>query len=152
MSDVVISIGGGGLIAGVTAALKALKPGVRVWGVETEGAETMGEALKAGKVVHIQPTSLAKTLGAPYVAADALIMAQEHLERYIVVSDKEAFQAQLFLLERAKINTELAASCTLAAAERVKDAFSENDHVVLLMCGGNTSLDNLIDYRQKLER
>ena len=46
LTDLIISIGGGGLIAGIIVAIKALKPGVRIWGVETEGADTMGQALK----------------------------------------------------------------------------------------------------------
>ena len=148
MSDVVISIGGGGLISGITVAIKALKPEVRIWGVETEGSDTMGQALRAGKVVQITPTSLAKTLGSPYVAEFALALMQQHLERHILVSDKAAFEAGVFLLERAKLNTELAASCTLAAARSLKGVFSEGDHVVLLICGGNNSLDNWVEYRR----
>jgi threonine dehydratase len=148
MTDVVISIGGGGLIGGITAAIKALKPEVRIWGVETEGSDTMGQALKAGKVVHITPTSLAKTLGAPYVAGDALVLMQRYLEQHVLVSDREAFEAGVFLLERLKLNTELAASCTLAAARRLKGVFSPSDQVVLLICGGNSSLENWAEYRR----
>ncbi len=148
MTDVIVSIGGGGLISGITVAIKALKPEVRIWGVETEGSDTMGQALRAGKVVQITPTSLAKTLGSPYVAEFALALMQRHLERHILVSDREAFEAGVFLLERAKLNTELAASCTLAAARSLKGVFSEGDHVVLLICGGNNSLDNWVDYRR----
>ncbi len=48
----------------------------------------------------------------------------------------------------AKLNTELAASCTLAAARRLKGTFSERDHVVLVICGGNNSLDNWMEYRR----
>jgi threonine dehydratase len=48
VTDVLVSIGGGGLIAGVAAALRARRPGVRIWGVETEGAEAMSRALAAG--------------------------------------------------------------------------------------------------------
>ena len=150
LTDVIISIGGGGLIAGIIVAIKASKPDVRIWGVETEGADTMGQALRAGKVVQIQPASLAKTLGAPYVAADALLLAQQHLEGHILVSDKEAFDALLYLMERAKVITELAASCTLAAAEQLKSKFAESQHVVLLLCGGNTSLENLMAYHRQL--
>jgi len=146
LTDVFISIGGGGLIAGITVAIKALKPDVRIWGVETEGSDTMGRALRAGKVVHITPMSLAKTLGSPYVAQDALTLMQKHLTQHILVSDKEAFEAGVFLLERAKLNTELAASCTLAAAGKTKGSFSESDHVVLLLCGGNNSLANWMEY------
>ena len=150
LTDVIISIGGGGLIAGIIIAIKAIKPEVRIWGVETEGSDTMGQALKAGKVVQITPTSLAKTLGAPVIAQDALLLAQKYLERHILVSDKDAFEAGLFLMERAKVITELAASCTLAPADRLNGGFSKRDQVVLLLCGGNASLDNLMDYHQQL--
>jgi len=150
VTDVFVSIGGGGLFAGIAVAIEALRPEVRVWGVETEGSDTMGQALRAGKVVQIVPKSLAKTLGAPYVAQDALALMQKHAERYVLVSDREAFEAGVFLLERAKLNAELAASCTLAAARRVIGTFAKGDHVVLLMCGGNVSLDNWIHYREML--
>jgi threonine dehydratase len=151
VTDIFVSIGGGGLIAGITTAVKALKPEVRIWGVETEGAETMGKALQAGEVVQITPTSLAKTLCAPTVAEDALRIAEQHLAGLITVSDREAIEAQQFLLERAKVLTELAASCTLAAARRAGERFQEDDHIVLLLCGGNESLANMIGYQQALQ-
>ena len=146
VSDIVISIGGGGLIAGIMVAVKSLKPNVRIWGVETEGAQTMGKALETGRVVQITPNSLAKTLSATYVAEDALRIAQQHLEKYIVVSDQEAVEAQQFLLERTKVLTELAASCTLSAVLKIRQHFRKNDNVVLLLCGGNESLANMIGY------
>lgn len=146
VTDVFISIGGGGLIAGVAIALEAVVPGVRVWGVETEGADTMGQALAAGHVVSIEPTSLARTLSAPFVAEDALTVMQRHAERYVRVSDRDAFDAARFLLERAKVNAELAAACTFAAARQVKDRFRPDDHVVLLLCGGNVSWEDWQTY------
>jgi threonine dehydratase len=149
MTDVIISIGGGGLIAGMMLAIKALKPQVRIWGVETEGSDTMGQALTAGRVIQIKPTSLAKTLGAPYIAADALLLAQKYLEQYLLVSDREAFHAQVYLMERAKVMTELAASCTLAAARRLAGRFTQTDHVVLLLCGGNLALESLLEYQRQ---
>ena len=146
ITDLVISIGGGGLISGNTVAIKGLKPQVRVWGVETEGAATMKSAMDAGKVVNIKPTSMSRTLGAPFVAQDALTIAQEHLEGLLIVSDKQAIDAQQLILERTKVLPELAASCTLAAAETIKDRFGPDDHLVLLMCGGNESVANLVNY------
>ena len=146
ITDLVISIGGGGLISGNTVAIKGLKPQVRVWGVETEGAATMKSAMDAGKVVNIKPTSISRTLSSPFVAKDALTIAQEHLEGLLIVSDKQAIDAQQLILERTKVLPELAASCTLAAAEKIKDRFGPDDHLVLLMCGGNESLANLVNY------
>ena len=146
VTDIIISIGGGGLIAGITTAVKSINSKVRIWGVETEGAQTMGEALKAGRVVQIVPNSLAKTLSATYIAEDALKVAQKYLQEHIVVSDQEAIEAQRFILERAKVLTELAASCTLSAAQKIRGYFKKDDHVVLLLCGGNESLSNMIGY------
>ena len=147
-----VSIGGGGLIAGVITALKALKPEVRIWGVETEGADAMARSVKAGKIVHIQPTSIARTLGAPYVAAEALRLVQAHVEEVTVVSDREALEALRRLLERGKVLTEPAASCTLAAAERLSSCFGGDHHVALVLCGGNVSINQSESYQRSRTR
>ncbi|MBL7201493.1 MAG: threonine/serine dehydratase [Anaerolineae bacterium] len=149
LSDVVVSVGGGGLMSGIAVAVKGLKPDVRVWTVETKGCDALAMALEAGHVVQITPTSLAKTLGAPSVAEDALAIAQRYVEQHVVVSDREAIEAERFLLERAKVLTELAASCTLAAARRLKARFAPEDHVALILCGGNVSLDQIVDYSRE---
>jgi len=149
LTDVIVSIGGGGLASGLATALKAQKAEIRVWGVETEGADVMARAWKAGRVVEVERmTSLAKTLGAPSVCERTLAATQLLLESITVVSDKEAFVELEYLLDRAKIITELAASCTLAAAEKLKGQFTMDHHVVLVMCGGNMSLDELVRCRQ----
>jgi threonine dehydratase len=151
VTDVIVSVGGGGLMAGTTVAIKGVKPETRIWSVETEGADALARALEAQRVVRIQPSSLARTLGAPYIAADALLIAQQHIQQHILVSDREAYQAQRFLLERTKVLTELAASCTLAAANILQANFSPEDHVVLILCGGNVSLDELLLYKSQFE-
>ncbi|UCF98885.1 MAG: threonine/serine dehydratase [Spirochaetaceae bacterium] len=151
LTDVFISVGGGGLMGGITLALKQLKPEIRVWTVETEGSDTLGQALKAGRLVEITPRSLAKTLGAPIVSEDALAIARRFGHRHVVVSDREAYQSLRLLMERAKVITELAASCTLAAAQRAIGSFSPEDHVALVLCGGNLSLDTLVEYRTLFE-
>ena len=149
VTDVIISIGGGGLISGVATAIKSQKPNVRIWGVETAGADSMSQALKAGHPIELPAiTSIAKTLGAPSVSEDTLAITRKLVESITVVSDKEAFQALEFLLERAKVLTEPAASCTLAAAERLRSAFTPQSTLVLLLCGGNVSLADLCHYRQ----
>jgi threonine dehydratase len=144
VTDLVVSIGGGGLIGGIATAVKSLKPSVRVWGVETEGADCMSRSLAAGKVVTLDAiTSVARTLGAPAPSERTLAMARELVERVIVVSDAEALAALRWILERLKVLTEPAASCTLAAAERLRDQFSKERHVVLVLCGGNTPVEDL---------
>jgi threonine dehydratase len=144
VTDVVISIGGGGFAGGVATAVKSLKPAVRIWGVETEGADCMSRSLAAGKVETLEAiTSIARTLGAPAPSERTLAMAQQYLEGVTVVPDREAVSSLLFLLERLKVLSEPAASCTLAAADRLRDKFAPERHVVLVLCGGNFAVEDL---------
>lgn len=148
VTDIILSIGGGGLAAGVSTAVKALKPDVRIWGVETKGADSMASALAANRVVELPKiTSIAKTLGAQAVTERTLALAKKYLESVTVVDDSEAVDALQFLLERVKVLTEPAASCTLAAAERLRSNFSKDSHVALILCGGNFALDTLLQHQ-----
>ena len=147
ITDIIISIGGGGFEGGVSTAVKAIKSEVRIWGVETAGADCMSQALKAGHPVELPAiTSIAKTLGAPSVSVQTLALAQEHLEEVIVVTDDEAVQQLKFILERLKVLTEPAASCTLSAALHLKDRFTKDNNLVLIFCGGNLSVTDLCKY------
>jgi threonine dehydratase len=145
VTDVVVSIGGGGLMGGVAIAVKAARPEAKIWGVETVGADAMSKALEAGHPVTLPAiTSIAKTLGAPSVSESTFAIAKDYLESVTVVEDAEAVVALRFLLERLKVLTEPAASCTLAAAEKLRSNFGS--HVVLILCGGNLALHDLCTY------
>jgi threonine dehydratase len=143
VTDVVISVGGGGFAGGVATAIKSLKPAVRIWGVETEGADCMSKSLAAGEIVTLDAiTSVARTLGAPAPSERTFAMAQKLLESVTVVPDSEAVSSMRFMMERLKVMTEPAASCTLAAAERLRGHFTAEQHVVLVLCGGNISVED----------
>ena len=125
VTDIVLSIGGGGMMAGVGTVIKALKPSVRIWGVETQGADSMARSLAAGKIVTLEAmTSVARSLGAPAPSERTFAMAQQFLESVTVVSDKDALDAARLLLDRLKVLAEPAASCTFAAAARLQGQFS----------------------------
>ena len=146
-TDVIVSIGGGGLAGGVATAVKAMKPEIRVWGVETVGADAMSQALAAGHPVELPAiTSIAKTLGAPAVSETTLAMAQNLLESVTLVTDAEAVEALQFIAERLKVLTEPAASCTLAAAAKLKEKFTPDSKIVLILCGGNTGVADLCGF------
>lgn len=142
-TDVIVSIGGGGLAGGVATAIKETKSEVRIWGVETMGADAMSQAFEAGQPVQIEITSIAKTLAAPAVSETTLTLAQKYLESITVVPDAEAVDALVYIAERLKVLTEPAASCTLAAAERLRGNFASQSNVVLILCGGNQSVKDL---------
>ena len=147
VTDIIVSIGGGGLMAGLGLAVKTLKPSVRIWGVETEGADAMARAVAAGHPIAMPGiTSIARTLGAPIVSQRTLNAAQQYLESVTVVPDREAVEGIRFFLERAKLLTEPAAACTLAAAERLRNCFLPRSQVVLVLCGGNLGMSELREF------
>ncbi len=149
VTDVIVSIGGGGLAGGVAAAIKSQKREVKIWGVETRGAESMRKALDANKIVELaEITSIARTLGAPSVSQLTLDLARKYLSDVTIVGDDEAIKEMFYLLDNAKVLTEPAAACTLAAAERLRENFDESRHVVLILCGGNIGLEDLFQLKQ----
>jgi threonine dehydratase len=150
-TDVIASIGGGGMISGVISAVKALRPEIRVWGVETVGADAMTQAIAAGEPVHLPAiTSIAKTLGAPAVSDLTLDIVRTGVEDVLVVPDAEAVEAIEVLAARAKLVTEPAAACTWAAALRLRERLPPDARVALVICGGNVSLDDIDRWRREL--
>ena len=151
ITDVFASSGGGGMAGGVAFALKSLKPTVRAWGVETVGADAMSQAIAAGEPVTLPAiTSIAKTLGAPYVTTRTLDLVRDNMESVTVVSDADAVREILYIAERLKVITEPAAACNVAAAEKLRDNFTPNSHVVIVLCGGNTSIVDASGYLRLL--
>lgn len=139
LTDVLVSIGGGGLIAGVAAALHALRPGVRVWGVETAGAQAMSEALTAGGPVGVELSSIVTTLSAPSVSRLTYDHVRALVTEVLVVPDREAVRGCLELAEHAKLWTEPAAGCLLPAARQVVRRVGDGARLGLVVCGGNAT-------------
>ncbi|MFH8612929.1 threonine/serine dehydratase [Streptomyces sp. NPDC018029] len=139
ITDVLVSIGGGGLISGVATALHARRPGVRIWGVETEGAGAMSEALAFGGPVRAELSSIVSTLSAP----SASQLTYEHVSALVTdvltVTDAEAVQGTLDLADHAKVWAEPAAGCLLPAARQVLERVGEGARLGLVVCGGNAT-------------
>ena len=148
IDHVFLSIGGGGFSAGVGAALKGLDPAVRLHGVETEGATTMSQALAAGRPVPIRPTSISRTLGAPFATERTMTAAQQFLEEIVVVPDAEAVRELVWVLQNERVLLEPAAACTVAAALSRKDRFRPGERICLVFCGSNVALDDIESWRK----
>jgi threonine dehydratase len=149
VTDVLVSIGGGGLISGVATALRALLPGVRVWGVETEGADAMSRALAAGAPVAMAPSSIATTLSAPYVSELTFAHVTALVEDVIVVPDADAVRGCLTFAEEAKVWTEPAAGCLIPAAHQVLDRVGPDARLGLVVCGGNVTAADVTGWVQR---
>ncbi|MGV9497948.1 threonine/serine dehydratase [Streptomyces sp. NPDC003642] len=149
LTDVLVSVGGGGLIAGVAAALRARRPGVRVWGVETEGAQAMSEALAAGGPRPVALSSIVSTLSAPSVAQLTYDHVSALVTEVLVVPDREAVRGCLDLADHAKLWTEPAAGCLLPAARRVLERVGDGARLGLVVCGGNATTGDMFAWSRR---
>ncbi|MDC2954571.1 threonine/serine dehydratase [Streptomyces gilvifuscus] len=146
LTDVLVSIGGGGLISGVAAALRERRPDVRIWGVETEGAEAMSRALAAGGPVPVALSSLVSTLSAPSVSRLTYEHVSTLVDDVLVVPDREAVRGTLDLADHAKVWAEPAAGCLLPAARRVLERVGEGARIGLVVCGGNATTGDVMSW------
>ena len=142
LDAVIVPIGGGGLAAGVSQAVKLLQPGCRVFGVEPEGADSMHRSFAAGSPQSIdRVTTIADSLGAPYAAPYTFGLCQRYVDELVTVSDDELRRAMQRLFDGAKLAVEPAGAAATAAlvgplAERLRGR-----RVGLVVCGTNIDAD-----------
>jgi threonine dehydratase len=134
----VVAVGGGGLIAGVGAGLRALRPAARLVGVEPSGATSMRDSLKAGRVITLERVdTIAGTLAPRAIGPNTLALATRLVERVVLVTDDELRAAMRRLWDELRILVEPAGAAAVAALcgghVRIGDARS----IVALVCGAN---------------
>ncbi|MBY8339526.1 threonine/serine dehydratase [Streptomyces spinosirectus] len=149
LTDVLVSIGGGGLIAGVATAMRARRPDLRIWGVETEGAQAMSQALAAGGPVAVDLSSVVTTLSAPSASQLTYDHVSALVHEVLVVPDRDAVQGTLDLAEHAKVWAEPAAGCLLPAARQVLDRVGEGARLGLVVCGGNATTGDVMGWAER---
>lgn len=136
LGTVLVPVGGGGLSAGVAAAIKLLHPKVRVIGVEPEGAPKLTKALLAGEPVTLGETSsIADGLLAVRIGTLNLAHHQAYIDEVVTIPDSAIKDAMRFLLDRAKLVVEPSGAITVAAL-LTKAAPLRRDTVAILS-GGN---------------
>jgi threonine dehydratase len=144
---ILVPVGGGGLIAGVATAVKALRPEVRVIGVEPVNAPTLAESLARGALTRVEtrPT-LADGLGVAEAGTHCLALARRHVDRVVLVDESAIAKAVLRLVELEKMVIEGAGAVGLAALMRRRElglTDLEGKTVVLALCGGNIDVTTL---------
>lgn len=137
-----VPLGGGGLISGCATAAKALSEGIRVIGVEPEGAADALASFRAGEVRSVaQPQTIADGLRAT-VGAPNLKIIRERVDNIVTVSDSEIAAAMRLVWERLKIVIEPSAAVGVAAA--INGAVEINGRRAgIVLTGGNADLDRL---------
>jgi len=135
---IVVGIGGGGLIAGVAVAAAAKRKGIRIVGVEPEGAPTMRTALDAGKPVALTAIkTIADGLAGPIAGTRGFDICQRLVEDVVLVSDEQIVEGMRFLAERAKLVAEPAGAAATAALLAGKIRVRPGERVVSIVSGGN---------------
>jgi len=138
LDAMIVPVGGAGLIAGVSLAVKALRPNAKIVAVEAENVASFSAALEAGKPTQIRmhPT-LADGLAIPQVGANAFKIARPLIDQTLTVAEEQIAVAILRLVELEKSVVEGAAATPLAACMSGKLKELAGKRVVLLLCGGN---------------
>ncbi len=135
---IVAPIGGAGLIAGLAVAVKALRPKVKVIGVESKATASFTAALKNGGPITIpRRSTLADGLAVLRVGANAFPLARDHIDEVVTVSEEWIALAILRYAELEKTVVEGAAAAPLGAMLAGKLPQLKNKRVVLAVCGGN---------------
>ena len=138
LNAVIIPVGGAGLLAGVSLAVKTLRPDVKIVAVEAENVASFSAALEASKPVKIalHPT-LADGLAIPQVGSNAFEIARSLVDQTVTITEEQIAVAILRLVELEKSVVEGAAATPLAACLSGKLNDLAGKRVVLLLCGGN---------------
>jgi threonine dehydratase len=131
-----VAVGGGGLIAGIAAATKALRPDIRIVGVEPAGAASAAASLAAGHPVTLSHTAtIADGVAVARTGDLPLRHIREQVDELVTVTDEAIARAVLVLVERAKQVVEPAGASPLAAL--LEGGLDLPDPVVAVLCGGN---------------
>ncbi|HET6398092.1 MAG TPA: threonine ammonia-lyase [Candidatus Thermoplasmatota archaeon] len=140
LDTVLVPIGGGGLISGIATAVKALKPDIRVVGVQAEGASTIAPSLQKGEPVRLEHVeTMADGIAVRRVGEHTYPVIRELVDEVVTVTEGEIAAAILFLIERAKAVAEGAGAVSLAAAMHRKVDL-EGRKACAVVSGGNIDM------------
>ncbi len=143
VEQVVVPIGGGGLISGVAVAIKSLKPECRVIGVQSRAVPSMKNSIDAGKIVTVPDAeTLADGIHVLTPGSNTFEICSKYVDEIVTVSEGEIAAAILALLETQKTVAEGAGATTVAAC-MFRKVDAEKKKTVCLVSGGNLDVTTL---------
>ena len=144
VDTILCPIGGGGIIAGVAVAAKALNPNVKIIGVQTANIPSMHESMKAGKVTTaFKDTSVADGISVKTVGELTFNIVKDLVDDVILVEEGEIAEGLLFLMENQKVVAEGSGAVTTGAILSGKYIPKKNENVVCIISGGNIDINTL---------
>ncbi len=136
LEAVIVAIGGGGLISGMGVALKALKPSVRIIGVEPVGSPTLKASLDAGHVVRLPAvTTRVATMSCAQTDPAVYDLVRRHVDEIVLVEDEAMVEASRWLWFELGIAADLSGAASVAALRSGAVAFGPGRTIAGLVCG-----------------
>ncbi|MDE6352107.1 MAG: threonine ammonia-lyase [Muribaculaceae bacterium] len=143
VEEIVVPIGGGGLISGLAFAVKTLRPDVKIYGVQAEGAPSMAESMKKHSKVHLDSVStIADGIAVKEPGVNTFDLVSRYVDEVVTVSEDEIAAAILYLIEKQKLVSEGAGAVSVAAVMAGKIPV-KGKKVVCLVSGGNIDVNTL---------
>lgn len=140
VSTIIVPIGGGGLIAGISTAVKSLKPAARLIGVEPEKASSMYQSLKNGRITRLEDaTSIADGLATREPGLLTFQITRENVDAVLLVSEEEIEEALFTMLKECHLLVEPSAAVACAALKQRMNP-KPQERIVIVVSGGNVSL------------
>ncbi len=138
-----VTIGGGGLISGISGYMKSLNPSTKIIGCLPENSPVMYESIKQGKIIEMEskPTLSEGSAGGIELDSITFEFVKQYVDDYILVTETEIKKQLMNTLKEDKLLIEGAAAVAVAAVEKYDKINSLNGNVVVILCGGNIGLD-----------
>jgi threonine dehydratase len=144
----VVPIGGGGLISGVSMALKASNPRIKIIGVESSDGPGMKKSIEAGHVVTLDKIDcIIDGLRVKRVGEHTFSVVQRFVDDIVTLPDRDIFDAMLWIMSHCKLVVEGAAAAPVAALLHGLVKAPAGSKVVCVLSGGNVNLDQLKDLK-----
>ena len=140
---VVVPIGGGGLIAGVSMAVKSHNPNIQVIGVESSDGPAMRDSVRAGHLETIDCRTIIDGLRVRRVGETNFSVVQRFVDDIVALPDRDIFDAMIWVMERCKLVVEGAAAAPVAALLHGLVKAPPGARVAVVLSGGNVNLDQL---------
>jgi threonine dehydratase len=141
---VIVPIGGGGLISGVTLALKACNPNIRVIGVESSGAPGMTRSVREGALLTLDRVDcIIDGLRVKRVGEQTYQIVRQYVDDLVTLPDEQIFDAVVWVMSHVKVVPEGAAAATVGALLQDLIRLPPKTRVACVLSGGNVNLEKL---------
>ena len=144
VENVIVPVGGGGLLSGIALAIKSHRPDVRIVGVEPIGANVVRRSLDSGKPeAAVKIDTIADGLTAPFAGELSQAVISKYVDDVILVSDEEIVASLRLILARTKVLVEPAGAAATAALLSGRTGARPGSHTVVILSGGNVDAGKL---------